>query len=187
MVDGVQRDARRASRPARPGPAPARPGAPGDGRRPPRPSKLAGAVPLCPQARSSPLPRRAGRGVRGGEDRGGGGGGRSCGWPAARPGIRPAAGRGLGLTCSLSSAIGSVPVQPGFRSDLLQNMQNMRPICSIYIEICRICNKICTKICRIFNIICNKICRIETGLYSAYSTYICKICKIICKKICRIY
>ncbi len=158
--DGVARrgSARRAARPP-PGPArprPARPGPPGQ----PLPAVLGGApLPKGP-------PRRAGRGGREGEDRGGEGRGRRCGWLAVRPGIRPAAGSGPGLTCSLSSAIESV--HPGFRSVSLQNMQNMRQICSICIEICRICNKICTIICRICNEICKIICRIVTSFNSAY-------------------
>ena len=134
----------------------------GGAARPPRPSPLAGAVPLCPRARRSPLPRRACRGGRGGGDRGGGGGGGGMryGWPAARPGIRPAAGLGPGLACSLSIAIESV--QPCSRSDSLHNMQNMHTICRIYHEICGICNKICTVTCRICNTICKIICRILT-------------------------
>ncbi len=119
-----QGSARRAARPrpppcpARPPPSPARPppGPPGPppgaarrwmaggAARPPRPSPLAGAVPLCLRASSSPLPLRAGRGREGGGDCGDGG--RRCGWPAALPGISLAAGSGQGLI--LSNAIESV-------------------------------------------------------------------------------
>jgi hypothetical protein len=75
---GGWRDARRAPHPARPGsarppPALARRGMAGGAARPPCPSPLAGAVPLCPRARSSPVPQQ---GREGGEDRGGGGEGR---------------------------------------------------------------------------------------------------------------
>ncbi len=110
-------------------PAPARPGAPGDGRRHGTPA------PRLPAGRGgAPLPkgppRRAGRGGREGGDHGCRG--RRCAWPAARPSISPAAGRGTGLTCSLSSAIESV--HPGFLSDSLHNMQNMQ-------QTCRICGK----------------------------------------------
>jgi hypothetical protein len=67
---GGWRDAQRAPRPppgpAGPPPGPARRGMAGRAARPPLPSPLAGAVPLCPRAHRSPLPRRAGRGREGG-------------------------------------------------------------------------------------------------------------------------
>ena len=120
-----RRDARRTPRPARPGAPPARTGAPGDGRRrgtpaPPIPAGRGGA-PL-PRGQQQPFAAAGGQGQEGGGDRGGGGGGMRYGWPAARPGIRPAAGRVPGIACSFSIAIESV--QPGFRSDSLHNMQN---------------------------------------------------------------
>ncbi len=69
--------ATRGSPPARPGPA--RRGMAGGAARPPRTSPLAGAVPLCPRARRSPLPRRAGRGGRGwGGTAGAGAGAGAC-------------------------------------------------------------------------------------------------------------
>jgi hypothetical protein len=118
--------ARRAPRPARRARGMARGAA-----RPPRPSPLAVAVPLCP----SPLRRRASRAGRGGGDRGGGGGGMRYGWPAARHGIRPAAGRGPGLACWLSIAIDSVVLNlcnPAF--DQIHCV--ICRICRIYKEIC---------------------------------------------------
>ncbi len=147
---GRRGSARRAARPP-PGPARRAGGCPAARHARPAPPRWPGR---CPSAQlegpAAALCRsgRAGAGG-GGEDRwgGSGGGGMRYGWPAARPGIRPAAGRGPGLACSLSIAIESV--QPGFRSDSLNNMQNMLRICRMYNEICGICNKICTIICRI--------------------------------------
>ena len=124
--------ATRGAPPARPGPArpPPGPARLGDGPRrgtptPPIPAGRGGA-PL-PKGPPQPFAAAGGQGREGGGDRGGGGGGMRYGWPAARPGIRPAAGRGPGLACWLSIAIESV--QPGFRSDSLHNMQNMQVTC----------------------------------------------------------
>jgi hypothetical protein len=117
---GGRRDARRASRPARPGPPP------------PGPARHARPAPPLPAGRGgAPLPKGPPQpfAAAGGQGREGGGGPRGRGQGEAlrlagcAPGIRPAAGSGPGLTCSLSSAIESV--QPGFRSDSLQNMHNM--------------------------------------------------------------
>jgi hypothetical protein len=136
---GGRRDARRTPRPARPG-------APGDGLRrgtpaPPLPAGRGGA-PL-PKGPQQPFTAAGGQGREGGgRTAGAGAGGMRYCWLAARPGIRPAAGRGPSLACSLSIAIESV--QPGFRSDSLHNMQDMLRICRIYNEKCGICNKICT-------------------------------------------
>jgi hypothetical protein len=51
--------------PARPLPSPGRRGMAGGAARPPRPSPLAGSVPLCPRARHSPLPLQGKEGGRG--------------------------------------------------------------------------------------------------------------------------
>jgi hypothetical protein len=105
---GGRRDARRAPRPppgpALPPPGPARRGMAGCAARPPLSSPLAGAVPLCPRARRSFLPWRAGRGRKGGGGPLGRGRGRGkalllagCaarhpprGWPWLGPAPRPA-------------------------------------------------------------------------------------------------
>ncbi len=105
VVGGGRRGARRAPRPARPGPPPAWPGATGDGLRSGTPALPAGRR-YDPLPKGQPQPFAA-AGGQGGEVSGGGGGGRRCGWLAARPGIRIAAGSGLGLTSTLSSAIDS--------------------------------------------------------------------------------
>jgi hypothetical protein len=85
---GGRRDARRAPRPppglARPPPGPARRGMAGGAARPPLPSPLAGAVPLCPRARRSPLPRRAG-GQGAGAGAGGGAAAERLRGPASAP------------------------------------------------------------------------------------------------------
>ncbi len=75
------------------GAPPARPGPPGDGRRRGTP-----APPLPAGRRGDPLPKGppqpfAAAGGQGREGAGGRGGGLCC-WPAVRPSIRPAAGRG---------------------------------------------------------------------------------------------
>jgi hypothetical protein len=109
--------ATRGAPPARPGPArprPARPGTPA----PPLPAGRGGA-PL-PKGPPHPFAAAGGQGREGGGGPRGRGQGEALRLAGCAPGIRPAAGSGPGLTCSLSSAIESV--QPGFRSDSLQNM-----------------------------------------------------------------